>query len=230
MRILILFLTGCSLIGCKTTDVPPKPRPPAVDAVIVTRTVNVAAGETFNGDGRTYVADPDALGDGSQREGQKALFELTDGSRIKNLTIGAPAADGIHVKLSDERDAQAVIERVTYTDVGEDAITAKTGRGLILIRKCKFRKAADKTVQVSNEFRGTVRAEDCEFVDVQKALRSGNEKRWQRLELIGGKVEDARHAIHLNQSKAEGLMEGVELLRVEDPVKEVKRGQVVVRK
>uniref|UniRef100_A0A915CR27 Probable pectate lyase F n=1 Tax=Ditylenchus dipsaci TaxID=166011 RepID=A0A915CR27_9BILA len=37
-----------------------------------------------------------ALGDGGQKEGQKPIFELKAGASLKNVIIGAPAADGIH--------------------------------------------------------------------------------------------------------------------------------------
>ena len=37
-----------------------------------------------------------ALGDGSQAEGQEPVFRLESGSRLVNVVIGSPAADGIH--------------------------------------------------------------------------------------------------------------------------------------
>jgi tetrahydromethanopterin S-methyltransferase subunit H len=62
------------------------------------------------------------LGDGSDKERQKALIEMADKSTISNCIIGtAPgtqgSADGIHCK------GTCTLNNVWFEDVGEDAVT-----------------------------------------------------------------------------------------------------------
>lgn len=71
---------------------------------------------TYDGGGGTFIAGSE-LGNGGQSEGQKPVFELAAGATIRNLTIGSPAADGIHCLGS------CTIRNVKWTDVGEDAAT-----------------------------------------------------------------------------------------------------------
>ena len=58
-----------------------------------------------------------ALGTSGQGEDQPALFRLADGSRLENVVVGAPAADGIHC------DGTCTLYNVWWEDVGEDAAT-----------------------------------------------------------------------------------------------------------
>jgi len=69
-----------------------------------------------------YIPDPSKLGDGSQREGQKRVFELKDGATLSNCIIGIKpgakgSADGIRCMGSCN------INNVWFEAVGEDAIT-----------------------------------------------------------------------------------------------------------
>ncbi|MEU0112729.1 pectate lyase [Streptomyces bobili] len=57
------------------------------------------------------------LGSGSQDEDQGPILELAAGAVLKNVIIGAPAADGIHCKGS------CTLQNVWWEDVGEDAAT-----------------------------------------------------------------------------------------------------------
>ena len=57
------------------------------------------------------------LGTSGQLEDQPALFRLADGSRLENVVVGAPAADGIHC------DGTCTLYNVWWEDVGEDAAT-----------------------------------------------------------------------------------------------------------
>ncbi|MFJ8109313.1 pectate lyase [Streptomyces sp. NPDC096132] len=59
------------------------------------------------------------LGSGSQDEDQGPILELADGAVLKNVIIGAPAADGVHCKGS------CTLQNVWWEDVGEDAATFK---------------------------------------------------------------------------------------------------------
>lgn len=89
-------------------------------ATVVNETIRVEAGQTFDGKGQTYVANPDTLGDGSQAENQKPIFRLEAGATLKNVVIGAPAADGVHCY------GNCTITNVIWQDVGEDELTLKS--------------------------------------------------------------------------------------------------------
>lgn len=69
----------------------------AATPIVVSTTIVVPAGETFNGNGQTYVANASTLGDGSQAENQKPIFRLEKNATLKNVIIGAPGADGCTV-------------------------------------------------------------------------------------------------------------------------------------
>lgn len=84
----------------------------------VGETIQVAAGETFDGAGERYYGTGD-LGDGGQGEDQGPIFELADGARLSNVVIGDPAADGVHCLGS------CALNDVAWEDVGEDAATFK---------------------------------------------------------------------------------------------------------
>ncbi|KAI1704791.1 pectate lyase domain-containing protein [Ditylenchus destructor] len=70
----------------------------------------------FDGKNARYIADFDN-DSGNQNETQPRIFELADGTVIRNVIIGAPAADGIRCRGS------CTIEKVWWEDVGEDAAT-----------------------------------------------------------------------------------------------------------
>ena len=55
----------------------------------------VEKGQTYDGKGKRLIAGPE-LGDGSQREDQKPIFKVENGATLKNVVLGAPAADGVH--------------------------------------------------------------------------------------------------------------------------------------
>lgn len=57
------------------------------------------------------------LGSGGQDEDQGPILELAPGAVLKNVIIGAPAADGVHCKGS------CTLQNVWWEDVGEDAAT-----------------------------------------------------------------------------------------------------------
>jgi hypothetical protein len=81
-------------------------------------------------------------GDGGVQEGQPPVFELEDGALIKNVILGAPAADGIHCLGS------CTIENVWWEDVGEDAATFKGKAGATYtVNGGGAKKASDKVFQ-----------------------------------------------------------------------------------
>jgi len=106
------------------------------------KTITVKAGQTYDGGGKTFGSD---IGDGSQSEDQPAVFELEKGSSLKNCKIVPPAGDGIHV------NGDNTITNVTFTDVGEDAISMRSSSsgGTVTITNCSFSKGEDKIFQVN---------------------------------------------------------------------------------
>ncbi|HVY26070.1 MAG TPA: pectate lyase [Polyangiaceae bacterium] len=74
----------------------------------------------FDGKMARYIGTGD-LGSGGQKEGQDPLFRVKAGGSLKNVILGAPAADGVHC------DGSCTIENVWWEDVGEDAITLEGG-------------------------------------------------------------------------------------------------------
>ncbi|MEN8905299.1 MAG: pectate lyase [Clostridiales bacterium] len=106
-------------------------------------TITVTSG-VFDGGGKSYGSN---VGDGSQSESQPAVFELEKGTSLKNCKIVPPAGDGIHV------DGNNTVSNVTFTDVGEDAISMRSGAsgGKVTVEDCSFSKADDKVLQVNKE-------------------------------------------------------------------------------
>ncbi len=87
----------------------------------LTSTIVVEPGETYDGECKTYITksiSSGGLGDGSQEEGQSPLFRVNGGT-IKNVILGAPAADGIHFY------GNATAQNIHWLDIGEDAATIK---------------------------------------------------------------------------------------------------------
>lgn len=103
--------------GGKTTGASgPGSMPEPTGTVTVNQTIVVKAGEVFDGGGKLYKAGSN-LGDGSQKEGQKPIFQIEPGGTVKNLQY--EGADGIHTM------GDATIKDVWARDVGEDAMTMK---------------------------------------------------------------------------------------------------------
>jgi pectate lyase C len=85
--------------------------------IYISNTIEVPAGQTYDGHGNTIVAQ--GMGDGGQSEGQKPFFKLNSGSTVQNVILAAPGVDGIHYY------GNGAIKNVTWQDVGEDASTIK---------------------------------------------------------------------------------------------------------
>lgn len=107
----------------------------------VNSTIVVAAGQTFDGKGRTYIAGS-ALGDGSQSESQQPVFRLENGATLKNVVLGSPAADGIHTY------GNAYLSNIVWTDIGEDALTMK-GAGTVTLNGGAAYNGSDKVFQIN---------------------------------------------------------------------------------
>jgi pectate lyase len=83
------------------------------------------------------------LGDGGQGESQVPLFKLGNGAVLRNVVIGAPAADGVHCT------GTCTLINVWWEDVGEDAATFKgTSAGQTMtVDGGGARAASDKVFQ-----------------------------------------------------------------------------------
>jgi len=121
----------------------------ALAAEVVHKTITVGKGQTYDGKGKRLIAGPE-LGDGSQREDQKPIFKVEDGATLKNVVLGAPAADGVHTY------GNASINNVVWEDVGEDALTVKS-EGSVTINGGSARLAADKIFQINKASTFTVK-------------------------------------------------------------------------
>lgn len=108
----------------------------------VSSTIVVKNGQTYDGKCQRYRADPNALGDGSQDEGQKPVFRLEGGAKLINVVLGAPAADGIHT------EGDVTLENITWEDVGEDALTIKKS-GTVSLNGGSAKNADDKIFQLN---------------------------------------------------------------------------------
>nr|WP_266095267.1 pectate lyase [Gracilibacillus oryzae] len=115
---------------------------PPSDTITVNETIVVEAGETFDGQGRRYVANPDTIGDGGQSESQDSIFKLEDGATLKNVVIGDPAADGVHTY------GDVLVQNVVWEDIGEDALTIKD-EGHVTLRGGMAQNGSDKVFQVN---------------------------------------------------------------------------------
>ena len=142
----------------------------------ITKTITVKKGEVFDGKGATYYGDKKKMGDGSQGENQKPLFDVFEGATLRNLKIDKSGADGVHC-----RGKGCLIEHVTWKDVGEDAVSSKGPKGKkgsgkvknpvqIALYKCKFYKAEDKALQSSNRCDWVLL--DCYFEDCDNCFLS----------------------------------------------------------
>ncbi|GAA2549639.1 hypothetical protein GCM10010398_41060 [Streptomyces fimbriatus] len=107
-----------------------------------------------------------ALGGSGQGEGQDPLFELADGATLKNVILGAPAADGVHCTGS------CTLINVWWEDVGEDAASfkGKSSSARYEVIGGGARKADDKVFQHNGA--GTLTIRDFQVSDFGKLYRS----------------------------------------------------------
>jgi len=109
----------------------------------VNQTIVVGAGQTFDGNGRRYVAGS-ALGDGSQDENQMPVFKLEAGATLTNVVLGNPAADGVHCH------GDATLKNIVWEDIGEDAMTIKE-KGTVVLDGGSAKNGDDKVFQINAE-------------------------------------------------------------------------------
>jgi pectate lyase len=140
-----------------------RPWPAATGARGVGTTISVTG--TFDG-GLARFTGTGALANGSQEEGQDALFELEPGATLRNVILGNPAADGIHCR------GACTLENVWWEDVGEDAATFRGNSDTQQQRvSCAgARNADDKVLQQNGA--GTLTIENFFVEDFGKLYRS----------------------------------------------------------
>jgi len=183
--LLSAMLAGVLAMGCKkehgadvaniTPDVIAAAGVGALANVTITQTIIVKAGETYDGKGNTIIAQ--GLGDGSQAEDQKPIFRLENGATLKNVKIGAPGCDGVHVY------GNATLDNVEWIDVGEDAITLKS-KGTVTLNNCIAKNAYDKVLQINAD--GTININNFRVTTFGKVLRTNGSGQYNVTVTING--------------------------------------------
>ncbi|GIE35339.1 hypothetical protein Ait01nite_083840 [Actinoplanes italicus] len=146
----------------KTTTAPATSWPAATGEKAVTATIAVSG--TLDGGNARYFGSG-ALGGDGQDEGQDPIFKLADGAVLKNVILGAPAADGIHCSGS------CTLQNVWWENVGEDAATFKGGTSATYTVDGGGAKGADDKVFQHNGG-GTLTIKNFQVSDFGKLYRS----------------------------------------------------------
>jgi hypothetical protein len=196
MRALWLLVALVPGAGPLAADPPARwAMPEARRTVVLKKTLVIRAGEVADFNYTRFVPHK-KLGDGSQRENQKAVIRLLPGAGLRRVIIGAPGADGIHClgrnRLSD----------VWFEDVGEDAVTV-LGPDVRWIGG-GARGAADKIVQMNH--RGPFRGENLWFEDFITAVRGNGNPEFAKtpfeIHLRDISAKDGRTLVKLTSSGA----------------------------
>ncbi|MFJ6086682.1 pectate lyase [Streptomyces sp. NPDC092369] len=114
--------------------------PTASGSQAVTKTISVSGTKDY---GMLRLYGSGDLGSGSQDEDQGPILELAAGATLKNVIIGAPAADGIHCLGS------CTLQNVWWEDVGEDAATflGSSSSNVYTVSGGGAKEASDKVFQ-----------------------------------------------------------------------------------
>ncbi|MEU4088525.1 pectate lyase [Streptomyces aureus] len=151
--------------------------PTAKGSKAVSSTIPVSG--TFDGK-LTKFFGSGALGTSGQDEDQGPIFELADGAVLKNVIVGAPAADGVHCLGS------CTLQNVWWLDVGEDAATFKgtSSSAVYKVYGGGARGADDKVLQFNGA--GKLVVSKFHVEDFGKLVRScGNcKKQFKRTVII----------------------------------------------
>ncbi|MEU5547065.1 pectate lyase [Streptomyces sioyaensis] len=142
----------------------------------VTKTIEVSG--TRDGEMQRFYGSGD-LGDGGQDENQAPLFKLKDGAVLKNVILGAPAADGVLCEGS------CTLQNVWWEDVGEDAASFKgtSSSATYKVVGGGAKKAADKVFQFNGA--GMLTVSGFQVADFGKLVRScGNCKTQHKRTII----------------------------------------------
>ncbi|KAH7717299.1 pectate lyase [Aphelenchoides avenae] len=154
--------TRLALLALVCLGVVPAQFPNPSETKKVPKTITVKKGAPYDGKGVRHTA---GFADGSQDESQPPVFNLEDGAVVRNVVLGAPAADGIHCLGS------CTIENVWWEDVGEDAATFKGKAGATYtVSGGGAKKADDKVFQHNGG--GTLTIKNFYVENVGKLYRS----------------------------------------------------------
>jgi len=152
---------------------------PSCTKVTVTATINVGAGETWDGLAKygkwVCMVGSGTKFNGTQTEGQSPIFNIASGGTVSNVIIGdgsvgtgtglaAGGADGIHCA-----GGTCNVKNVYWADVGEDGATLKNGANMTISGGAAF-KAADKLFQHNGS--GTLTIKDFYANNIGKLARS----------------------------------------------------------
>jgi pectate lyase len=129
----------------------------------VTATISVSGTKDY-GMKRLYGSGD--LGTGGQSEDQDPILELAPGAVLKNVIIGAPAADGIHCLGS------CTLQNVWWEDVGEDAATflGSSSSNVYTVSGGGAKEASDKVFQFNGA--GTLNVSNFAVQNFGKLVRS----------------------------------------------------------
>ncbi|MGP4043957.1 pectate lyase [Streptomyces sp. 2A115] len=153
----------------KVTAAPPRPGsalgswPGATAGKPVASTINISG--SYDGGLKRFYGSG-ALGGDGQDEDQDPVFELADGATLKNVILGAPAADGVHCMGS------CTLQNVWWEDVGEDAATFKgtSSSATYVVVGGGAKKADDKVFQHNGA--GTLTIKNFQVAEFGKLYRS----------------------------------------------------------
>jgi hypothetical protein len=137
--------------------------PTANGSQAVTKTIPVSGTKDY-GMKRLYGSGD--LGTGGQSENQDPILDLAPGAVLKNVIIGAPAADGIHCEGS------CTLQNVWWEDVGEDAATFRgsSPSNVYTITGGGAKEASDKVFQFNGA--GTLNVSNFAVKNFGKLVRS----------------------------------------------------------
>lgn len=91
--------------------------PEATDVISNDAVIEIAAGDTFDGEWAKYDRGSGACNEQNEGDWKDAVFYLHAGATLKNVIIGADQAEGVHC------DGPCTLEFVWFEDVCEDAIS-----------------------------------------------------------------------------------------------------------
>ncbi|MGW7258405.1 pectate lyase [Streptomyces sp. NPDC054834] len=160
-----LAAVGLSTVMIMTDGTPASAAtwPTANGSQAVTSTISVSGTKDY-GMKRLYGSGD--LGTGGQNEDQDPILELAPGAVLKNVIIGAPAADGIHCLGS------CTLQNVWWEDVGEDAATflGSSSSNVYTVSGGGAKEASDKVFQFNGA--GTLNVSDFAVQNFGKLVRS----------------------------------------------------------
>ncbi|MER8006876.1 MULTISPECIES: pectate lyase [unclassified Streptomyces] len=137
--------------------------PTANGSQAVTATISISGTKDY-GMKRLYGSGD--LGTGGQNEDQDPILDLAAGAVLKNVIIGAPAADGIHCEGS------CTLQNVWWEDVGEDAATFRgsSSSNVYTVSGGGAKEASDKVFQFNGA--GTLNVSNFAVQNFGKLVRS----------------------------------------------------------